>query len=387
MRSVAIVGRPNVGKSALFNRLAGRRISIVHDQPGITRDRITAICRLAAFPFEITDTGGLGADPDPDFAQATQEAAATAIQNSNVLLFVVDGQDGATPLDFQLADDLRRSGRPVVLVVNKVDAPEHEHFPLDFARLGFAQTVAVSAAHGRGIGELIEVLEGFFAPDNGIDPESSAPRIAFVGRPNVGKSSLINSILKDRRTIVSEIPGTTRDALDIDYERQGRRYTLCDTAGIRHRSKHDASAEVFSVMRAEAAIRSADLCVLVIDATSGVTMQDKKIAALIQKAQKAVVIALNKWDLQRPSGGSDSELLARHVAGLREKMFFLDHGPVTALSARTGANVSRLFAVIERVRQHARRRITTGELNRLLRSIIERQPPPYHGNRQFKLLN
>ena len=386
MRSVAIVGRPNVGKSALFNRLAGRRISIVHDQPGITRDRITAICRLAAFPFEITDTGGLGADPDPDFAQATQEAAATAIQNSNVLLFVVDGQDGATPLDFQLADDLRRSGRPVVLVVNKVDAPEHEHFPLDFARLGFAQTVAVSAAHGRGIGELIEVLEGFFAPDNGIDPESSAPRIVFVGRPNVGKSSLINSILKDRRTIVSEIPGTTRDALDIDYERQGRRYTLCDTAGIRHRSKHDASAEVFSVMRAEAAIRSADLCVLVIDATSGVTMQDKKIAALIQKAQKAVVIALNKWDLQRPSGGSDSELLARHVAGLREKMFFLDHGPVTALSARTGANVSRLFAVIERVRQHARRRITTGELNRLLRSIIERQPPPYHGNRQFKLL-
>ena len=304
MRSVAIVGRPNVGKSALFNRLAGRRISIVHDQPGITRDRITAICRLAAVPFEITDTGGLGADPDPDFAQATQEAAATAIQGSNVLLFVVDGQDGATPLDFQLADDLRRSGRPVVLVVNKVDAPEHEHFPLDFARLGFSQTVAVSAAHGRGIGELIEVLEGFFAPDDGIDPESSAPRIAFVGRPNVGKSSLINSILKDRRAIVSEIPGTTRDALDIDYERQGRRYILCDTAGIRHRSKHDASAEVFSVMRAEAAIRSADLCVLVIDATSGVTMQDKKIAALIQKAQKAVVIALNKWDLQRPSGGS-----------------------------------------------------------------------------------
>jgi GTPase len=386
VRSVAIVGAPNVGKSALFNRLAGRRVSIVHNQPGVTRDRVTAISRLATIPFEVTDTGGLGAEPDPEFALATQEAAAAAIRNSSVLLFVVDGQKGVTPLDAQLAKDLRRSSRPVVLVVNKVDAPEHEDMALDFARLGFSQTVAVSAAHGRGISELIEALEGLLGPDDGLQSDSNAPRIAFVGRPNVGKSSLINAIVKDRRAIVSEVPGTTRDALDIACTRNGRPYIVCDTAGIRHRSKHDASVEVFSVMRAEAAIRGANLCVLVLDATSDVTMQDKKIGALIQKAQKAVIIALNKWDLQRPSGGSGSELLTEHVAVVREKMFFLDYAPVTALSARTGENVSRLFAVVERVRQQATRRITTGELNRLLRSIIERHPPPYHRNKQFKLL-
>ena len=386
MRNVAIVGRPNVGKSALFNRLASRKISIVHDQPGVTRDRITAICRLGAAPFEIVDTGGIGADPDPDFARPTQEAAEIAIESSDVLLFVVDGQDGATPLDLELADRLRRSCRPTILVVNKVDAPEHDDFPADFARLGFSQTLGVSAAHGRSIAELVEAIEDLLPPAQDDYVLQEAPRLAFVGRPNVGKSSLVNTILDERRAIVSHIPGTTRDAVDIACEREGRRFILCDTAGIRHRSKHNASVEVFSVMRAEEAIKRADLCVLVIDATSGVTMQDKKIAGLIQKSRKAALVALNKWDLVSTAGQSESELLRKHTERVREKLFFLDYAPVVALSARTGGNVRRLFTMIEKIHQHATRRTGTGELNRLLRAVMERQPPPLHGKRRFKLL-
>jgi GTP-binding protein len=388
MRNVVIVGRPNVGKSALFNRLASRKISIVHDQPGVTRDRLTAICQLGSAPFEIVDTGGIGFDPDPDFSGLAQEAAATAIEGSDLLLFVVDGQSGLTPLDLELAGRLRRSRRPTILVVNKVDAPEHEAFPADFARLGFSQTLGVSAAHGGGVADLVEAIEGLLPPASQEDEPKEAPRVAFIGRPNVGKSSLINMILGDRRTIVSHIPGTTRDAVDIACERDARCFILCDTAGIRHRSKHKASVEVFSVMRAENAIRRADLCVLVIDAESGVTLQDKKVAGLIQKAHKAALVALNKWDMvsSSSSGRSNSQLLVEHTERVRESLFFLDYAPVVALSAKTGANVGRLFTTIEKIAQHATRRATTGELNRLLRAVMERQPPPLRGKRRLKLL-
>lgn len=385
MRNVAIVGRPNVGKSAIFNRLAGRKISIVHDQPGVTRDRIVAVCKLGDAPFEIVDTGGIGADPDPDFAKSTHAAAEIAIESADLLLFVVDGQDGATPLDLELAERLRRSGRPAILLVNKVDVPEHDDFPADFARLGFATTLGVSAAHGRGIGELVEAIEDVLPPEE-IVAQLEAPKLAFVGRPNVGKSSLVNSILDDQRSVVSPIPGTTRDAIDTACEWDGKSFVLCDTAGIRHRSKHNASVEVFSVMRSEEAIRRADLCVLVIDAAEGVTSQDKKIAGLIQESRKACLVALNKWDLVQSHGQADSDLLREHVARVREELFFLNYAPVVALSAKTGVNVKRLFTTIEKIRQHATRRTGTGELNRLLRGVMERQPPPLHGKRRFKLL-
>jgi GTPase len=387
MRNVAIVGRPNVGKSALFNRLVGRKISIVHDQPGVTRDRIVGSCQLGAAPFEVVDTGGIGADPDPDFAEATHRAAEIAIDGADLLLFVVDGQDGATPLDLELAERLRRSNRPTLLIVNKVDAPEHDDFPADFARLGFSErTLGISAAHGRGIGALIELIEEILPPEDDLIPSSEAPKVAFVGKPNVGKSSLVNAILDDQRSVVSPIPGTTRDAVDTACEWNGKPFVLCDTAGIRHRSKHNASVEVFSVMRSEDAIRRADLCVLVIDSTCGVTAQDKKIAGLIQKAGKACLIALNKWDLVLPLGHTSSELLREHVSRVRESLFFLNYAPVVALSAKTGANVKRLFTTIEKIRQHATRRTGTGELNRFLRGVMERQPPPLHGKRRFKLL-
>jgi GTPase len=388
MRSVAIIGRPNVGKSALFNRLAGRQISIVHDQPGVTRDRIVSTCKLGRQPFEIVDTGGIGSEPDPDFAETTREGAFIAMESADAILFVVDSIDGATPLDEELARTVRGCAKPVILVINKVDAESHESRAFDFAGLGFENTLTVSAAHGRGISWLIDAIEEVLPPETG--PESGEaelpPKLALVGRPNVGKSSLVNAILGDRRTTVSEIPGTTRDTIDVAAQREGRDYILCDTAGIRHRSRHNTSVEVFSVMRSEKTIRRADLNILVIDATSGVTAQDKKIAGLIQKARKPAVIVLNKWDLIAGGQHTDPDLLREHVQRVRDELFFLDYAPVVVLSARTGENLRRLFTMVEKVRQHATRRAGTGELNRILRAAMERQPPPTRSNKRFKLL-
>lgn len=388
MRNVAIIGRPNVGKSALFNRLVGRMISIVHDQPGVTRDRIASVCSLGPRPFEIVDTGGIGSDPDPDFSESTRRGADIAIESADVILFVTDSIDGLTPLDEDLAGRVRGSSKPVVLVVNKVDAEKHEQRVLEFHKLGFDHVLTTSAAHGRGIGSLVERI-GDLLPDAESDETGIGgppPKLALVGRPNVGKSSLLNAILNDERSTVSEIAGTTRDTVDVQAERDGQSYILCDTAGIRHRSRHNTSVEVFSVMRSEKTIRRADLNILVIDAVEGVTMQDKKIAGLIQKAKKPAIIVLNKWDLVNPGGGHDAALLREHVERVRRGLFFLDYAPVVILSALTGENVRRLFTSVEKVRQHASRRAGTGELNRLLRAAMERQPPPMRSNRRFKLL-
>jgi len=386
MRSLAIVGRPNVGKSALFNRLAKQQISIVHDQEGVTRDRISAVCKLGKKPFEIVDTGGIGAEPDPDFAESTHEAAEIAIESSDVLLFVVDGQNGLTPLDQDLSKKMRSAKRPVILVVNKVDTDGHTGFMSDFGRLGFANVVDVSAAHGRGIEDLVELVESLMpASDDDVPLSDQVPKLAIVGRPNVGKSSLINAILEDKRAIVSDIAGTTRDAVDISYTRDGQQYILCDTAGIRHRSRHNSSVEVFSVMRSEKTIERADLCVLVIDATMGPTTQDKKIGGLIQQARKPAIIVLNKWDLINP-GKEDPALLREHVETVRRELFFLSYAPVVVLSAKTGENVQRLFSMIEKIRQHATRRVGTGELNRMLKTAMERQSPPARSNKRFKML-
>jgi GTP-binding protein len=388
MRHVAIIGRPNVGKSALFNRLAGRRISIVHDQPGVTRDRIGAICKLGQAPFEITDTGGIGSEPDPDFAESTRDGAFIAMESSDAILFVVDSIDGLTPLDGELATTIRGCAKPVILVVNKVDTEGHEPRFYDFARLGFEHSCSVSAAHGRGIGQLVDVIDFLVPPEEELEEASSEiiPKLALVGRPNVGKSSLVNSIVKDKRSTVSEIAGTTRDTVDVLAEREGQTYLLLDTAGIRHRSRHNTSVEVFSVMRSEQTIRRADINILVIDATSGVTTQDKKIAGLIQEAKKPAIIALNKWDLVAKGREKDPELLREHTERIRAELFFLSYAPVVILSALTGTNVKRLFTMVEKVRQHSTRRAGTGELNRVLKAAMERQAPPTRGNRRFKVL-
>lgn len=394
MKTAAIVGRPNVGKSALFNRLANKKISIVHDQAGITRDRICAVCKLGARPFEIIDTGGIGYEADPEFAEPTRMAAEAAIESADVLLLVTDAQAGATPLDQDLARQLHKSGKPLVVVANKIDHASHESLVADFTKIAPVRSVGVSAVHGRGIEELLSVIEEQLPPEDEAGILSAeAPvrraRVVILGKPNVGKSSLANAILGDMRTIVSDIAGTTRDAVDIDFDFAEQRYTLCDTAGMRHRSKHNSSVEVFSVMRSEKALRSADLCLLVIDASLGVTGQDKKIAQQIQEHEKGVVIVLNKWDLM-VEGGADSArrraVLEERIGALRSELFFLPYAPVVALSAKTGQNITRLFHTVEKIRQHATRRIGTGALNRHISRCIEAQPPPLRRNKRLNIL-
>ncbi len=401
MPGVAIIGRPNVGKSALFNRLIGRRIAIVHDQPGITRDRLSAVCTRGAQPFNLWDTGGVFGAGESQLIAEVRRAAEGALHESDLLLFVVDAKDGLTPIDQELARSLRKSGKPVLLVINKIDNEKHEPFASDFDSLGFATSLSISAEHNLGVSELLEKIDQVLPSPSAaleIDAQTLTSHqddsarmadikplaIAIIGRPNVGKSSLINSIMQSERAIVSELPGTTRDAIDIVYERGEQRFLFIDTAGIRRRGKHSSSVEVFSVMRAERSIQRADLCVLIVDLTSGVTAQDKRIAGLIQKAGKAAVVVLNKWDLIKPKRG-EKQALKQLVDETRSRLFFLDYAPVLIASARTGENIGKLFGFIERVRRASHARIGTGVLNRLLRSAFAANPPPMRRGKRLKL--
>src|SRR5436309_5350041 len=320
MPSVAIIGRPNVGKSALFNRLIGRKIAIVHDQPGITRDRISAICTRGTRPFVLWDTGGILGRGETELGAEVHRAAEVASRESDLLLFVVDAKEGLSPIDEDLARLLRKSQKPVILVINKVDVEKHLPLAAEFDSLGFKSSIEISAEHGRSISDLLDAIDRFLPSHAGearVTGHDSLA-VAILGRPNVGKSSLINSIMRSERTIVSELAGTTRDAIDILYQRDGRNFVFIDTAGIRRRAKHSTSVEVFSVMRAERSIRRADLCLLIVDLTAGVTAQDKRIAGLIQAARKPTIVILNKWDLVKPKR-DQQKAVARLVATAREQ--------------------------------------------------------------------
>lgn len=396
--SVAIVGRPNVGKSALFNRLVRRKIAIVHDQPGITRDRISGTCSRGERPFTVWDTGGIFGAGETELTRQVREAAQNALRESDLVLFVVDGKQGLSPIDEELARMLRKAQKPVVLVVNKIDNEKHDPLAAEFDSLGFEKIISVSAEHNRGISELLDAIEPLLPSPAKIEDPTLVRRsladtgakvehplaIAIVGRPNVGKSSLINSIMRSERAIVSELPGTTRDAVDIVYERDGSKFVFIDTAGIRRRGKVSSSAEVFSVMRAERSVRRADLCILVLDLTMGVTAQDKRIAGLIQKARKPTIIILNKWDLVKPKRG-EKQSGKKIIEETRSTIFFLKYAPMLITSASTGENVDRLFAFIEKVQHAARKRISTGVLNRLFRQAFEANPPPLVKGRRLKL--
>ncbi len=389
MANVAIVGRPNVGKSALFNRLVGRKIAIVHDQPGITRDRISTICTRGARAFTLWDTGGLAVPQSRDELSAqVRRAAEEALHDSDLLLFVVDAKEGLSPIDEDLARMLRKSQTPVLLVINKIDNEKHESLAAEFASLGFEPSFSTSAEHDRGISDLLEQIDRRLPATTDIEHPASSIQyplaVAIVGRPNVGKSSLINCIMRGERAIVSELPGTTRDAVDILYERHGWKFVFIDTAGIRRRGKRSTSVEVFSVMRAERSIRRAELCVLIVDLTMGVTAQDKRIAGLIQKARKPAIIVLNKWDLVRQRRG-EKQTARQLIEEGSERIFFLEYAPVLITSALTGENVEKLFASIEIIQRAARQRIGTGVLNRLLRQAFEANPPPMVKGRRLKL--
>jgi GTPase len=387
--NVAIVGRPNVGKSALFNRLVGRKIAIVHDQPGITRDRISAICTRGARPFTVWDTGGMAVPQSRDeLSTQVRRAAEEALRDSALLLFVVDAKEGLSPIDEELARMLRKSRKPVLLAINKIDNEKHEPLAAEFDSLGFEPSFSVSAEHDRGISDLLSEIDRRLSAASQIKHLASDIQdplaIAIVGRPNVGKSSLINSIVRGERAIVSELPGTTRDAVDILFERDGRKFVFIDTAGIRRRARHSSSVEVFSVMRAERSIRRADVCVLIVDLMMGVTAQDKRIAGLIQQAQKPAIVVLNKWDLVRPRR-REKHSAKQLIEEARARIFFLEYAPVLVTSALTGENVEKLFASIVTIQRAAQKRIGTGILNRLLRQIFEANPPPLVRGRRLKV--
>jgi GTPase len=384
--AVAIVGRPNVGKSALFNRLIRRKVAIVHDQPGITRDRISAVCASGTRPFVLWDTGGIFGAGEAELTGQVRRAAEDAFRDSDLLLFVVDAKEGLSPIDEELARVLRKSQKPVVLVINKIDNEKHEPLAAEFDSLGFRSNVLISAEHGRGILDLLGAIDRVL-PSPTVDSRSTSPEslaVAILGRPNVGKSSLINSIVRSERAIVSELPGTTRDAVDVLYQRGGRALVFIDTAGIRRRGKQSTSVEIFSVMRAERSIRRADLCVLIVDLTAGVTAQDKRIAGLIQAAQKPAIIVLNKWDLVKPKR-NQKQAIGKLVEAVREQIFFLDYAPVLITSSLTGEHVSKLFGLMEKIQRAARQHVGTGVLNRLLRQAFEANPPATIRARRLKL--
>ncbi|MBK8036393.1 MAG: ribosome biogenesis GTPase Der [Verrucomicrobiaceae bacterium] len=393
LKTVAIVGRPNVGKSALFNRLAGKNISIVHDLAGVTRDRITAQCRKGPAWFEIMDTGGIGANTEDVLTDQVQTEASIALDVADLLLFVVDIMDGVTTIDATLARELRRTTKPVILVCNKADSPSRKLHSGEFARLGFESYVEVSAAHGKGIDDLIAMiaekldLKESTETAEAIAGDNVRPlKIAIVGRPNAGKSSLVNAVLGEDRAIVSEVAGTTRDALDLEATYNGKRYQLIDTAGIRRRAKLDSYVEISSVDRSIQSIKRADLVLLVVDCADGAKMQDRKIAQIIMETRKPCILVMNKWDLFHPSGKQKDRV--EHLEELmRREFFFLSYAPLIAISAKNKEHIGKLFVQVEKVRQGAQNRISTGALNRLLGQAIENTPGALgRSTHSFKLL-
>lgn len=387
---VALVGRPNVGKSALFNRLAGRTISIVHDQPGVTRDRVAAPCELTKVPCDLVDTGGIGALADEDFAEAVSTEAQIAMDTAEIILFLVDAREGLTPVDEAIAQQLRKASDKVCLVLNKADHEDLDHVGGDFARLGLGAGLAVSAAHGRNFKGLLDELEERLTPfaESAREAQEAARvtglKIAVVGKPNAGKSSLINAILDDERTIVSEVAGTTRDAVDVPYDRAGERHTLIDTAGLRQRSKMDTSVEVFSAMRSERSIRRADICLLVIDLAAGISSQDRKIARLIQKEQKPCLIVANKFDLFHPDAPKGARMEEAETE-IRNELFFLHYAPFVCVSALKKQELDRIFGAIRRIRESAQDIVGTGLLNRFLQDALRRNPPPANKRHKKRL--
>ena len=396
---LAIVGRPNVGKSALFNRIVGRRVAIVHEEAGVTRDRVSARAEWAGKTFEVVDTGGIAFMDDERsgdiLASATKAQAEVAIEMASVLVLVVDVQAGVAPLDLEIARKLRTSGKPVFLAVNKVDNNQRARNVDEFAELGFEPLFPIAAIHGLGIEELLDAATEKFSTGGPPDAPVTPTSIAIVGRPNVGKSSLINAILERERTIVSNIPGTTRDSVDVPVTIDGQAYVLVDTAGLRHRSKIASSVDQFSLMRAERSIRTCDVAVLVLDALDGVTRQDQKIGGLIAEAARGCLILVNKWDLAAEQDAKSQALVNRqakkktfrdeYLAALRKELFFLDWAAVLFVSAKTRLGVNELFQSINVIGKEMQTRAETPQLNRLLTRAVDAYSPPAIAGQRLKI--
>jgi len=416
--TIAIVGRPNVGKSALFNRIAGRRIAIVHDMAGVTRDRVAAEVEWEGKPFTLVDTGGIGLIPgeksDDIIASATVDQVNVAIESADAIIFVANLQEGIVPLDEEVAQHLHQSGKPTLLAINKADNPKSEENAVEFASLGFEQIFPVSALHDRGTVELMQQALNHLPQATTSSPEDaledSELKLAFVGRPNVGKSSIINALTESERVIVSDIPGTTRDAVDIPFtiktEGREQRCLLIDTAGMRKKSRVKETLEYFSVTRTAAAIERCDIAILVIDAETGIVEQDKKIADLITRNHRACIVVINKWDLtteavkkarkeeiehrrrkDRHRDDREKRLTTLGEFGhwVQEQLFFLDYAPVIFTSATENFQLDRLLEAIRYVDDQWHQRIPTPLLNRTLKDIIDQKQPPNKTGKRFKL--
>jgi len=377
---VAIIGRPNVGKSTLFNRLVGGRKAIVHDEPGVTRDRLDATVTWRGRSFILSDTGGFEPDVTMGLTALVGVQVQRALQESDLILFVVDARGGVLPLDQEIGKRLRRKTRaPIILVLNKVDRPSQEALTSDFFRLGFDDVLPISAEHGLGIAELADlVVDALSSVATG--SETTGIRVAVVGRPNVGKSSLVNRVLGQDRVIVSEAPGTTRDAIDTPFTYQGTSYVLIDTAGIRSKSKIRGSLERFSVHRALRAMERSDVALIVLDAPHGVTEQDAKISAYAQDVGCGAVLVVNKVDLMAP--GADSE--HQFVLQVRDRLRHLDYAPIVFVSALTGFHVAALLSLLKTVAEERARRIPTPEINTLVGQAVRKHPPPSGGKRPIR---
>lgn len=380
--TVAIVGRPNVGKSQLFNRLAGKRLSIVEDTPGVTRDRLYADCNWRGRTFSVIDTGGIEPKNDNEILKFMRYQAEAAIHHADVIIFITDLKTGVTASDEEVASMLQRSGKPIVLAVNKCDkpgAPDPNIF--EFYNLGLGDPYGISALHGYGTGDLLDAVYGHFPPEEEGDEEDGRIRVALIGKPNVGKSSLLNKVLGEERVIVSDMAGTTRDSVDADVDNEYGKFTFIDTAGIRKKSKVEEKIEKFSVMRSLMAVERADVCVIMIDATEGVTEQDTKVAGEAHNAGKACIVVVNKWDLVEKDGKTMKEYTLR----VREGLAYMPYAPVLFISALTGQRVEKLYDMIAHVYEQNHKRIPTGQLNSILAEATARVQPPTDKGRRLKI--
>ncbi len=379
---VAVVGRPNVGKSTLFNALAGEKISIVKDTPGITRDRIYADVSWLDKAFTLIDTGGIEPDSRDIILSQMREQAQMAIHTADVIIFMVDVRQGLQDADSKVADMLRKSHKPVVLVVNKVDSFEkYGNDVYEFYNLGIGEPYPISSANKLGLGEMLDVVISHFPKDNVLEEEDERIRVAIVGKPNVGKSSIINKLLGENRLIVSDIAGTTRDAVDTEVTYQGREYVFIDTAGIRRKNKVKEDLEHYMIIRTVGAVERADVVVLVIDAVEGVTEQDAKIAGIAHDRGKAVIIAVNKWDAIE----KDDKTIYRFTEKVRNILSFMQYAEIIFISAKTGQRLPKLYETIDMVSENHAMRVQTGVLNEIMAEAVAMQQPPSDKGKRLRL--
>lgn len=378
---VAVVGRPNVGKSTFFNKIVGRRVSIVEDTPGVTRDRIAAEAEWLGKSFLLIDTGGIEPESKDYIFSRMRAQAEVAMDTADVILFLVDGKAGLTAGDRDVAALLRRKGKQVILVANKIDTAVLPDDFYDFYELGLGEPHAISSANQLGLGDLLDAVVEKFPPDAGEDEDEDVIHIAVIGKPNVGKSSIINALLGEERVIVSEQAGTTRDSVDTPFEKDGVRYVLIDTAGIRRRSRVSDDIERYSVIRALSAIERADVAVLVIDATEGITEQDKKIAGLAHDAGKGIAIVVNKWDLVP----KETNTMRDYGRAVKQELLFMAYAPVLFISAVTGARLERILDLSKEIAEMRAMRIPTGQLNSLIADAMLMNHPPSDKGRALKI--